>query len=54
MTIYKCKKCLKEFNRKCNYDYHTLHKKKACNDTTNIKILPDDNNEQTHKYDNEY
>lgn len=30
MTIYKCKKCLKEFNRKCNYDYHTLYKKKKC------------------------
>lgn len=30
MTIYKCKKCLKEFNRKCNYNYHTLYKKKKC------------------------
>ena len=36
MTIYKCINCNKEFNRKCNYDYHVENKKKPCSSTTNI------------------
>lgn len=30
MPIYKCNSCLKEFNRKCNYDDHINKKKKPC------------------------
>lgn len=30
MTIYTCPKCKKEFNRKCNYDYHLNNKKRPC------------------------
>ena len=30
MVIYKCTCCEKEFNKKCNFDYHTTNRKKPC------------------------
>ena len=31
MVIYICPNCDKQFNRKSNYDNHTINKKKPCN-----------------------
>lgn len=44
MTIYTCPKCKKDFNRKCNYDYHLNNKKKPC--LSNKIILTPENSEK--------
>ena len=36
MVLYKCKKCLKEFNKKSNYKAH-LNKKFPCKLDTSLK-----------------
>ena len=36
MTLYTCLVCNKQFNRKCNYNYHIDNKKKPCTENNNI------------------
>jgi hypothetical protein len=43
MTIYKCPNCKKEFNRKCNFDYHKDNKKRPCSALYCIDNLNDEN-----------
>jgi hypothetical protein len=41
--IYKCEKCLKEFNRKCNYDYHIRRIRPCINKPIVISDIIDHN-----------
>jgi hypothetical protein len=39
MVVYICPDCNKEFNRKSNYDFHTLNRKNPCN-KSNFTVVP--------------
>ena len=42
MVLYKCEKCLKEFNKKSNYLMHIEHRKTPCNNEiihNKVKLL---------------
>ena len=54
MVKYKCDICMKEFLKKCDYNYHTQKKKKPCKieDKETIKI--EDKEIKNKKWDNNY